>query len=71
MGLLTQPAVDRAGILAEFQLRKKAYSRKELLRKVAKFTESIEDNREIYILYIRSILEQSCVLFKKLPKDKF
>ena len=42
-------------------LVKKAYSRMELLRKVAEFTKSIEDKREIYILYIRSILEQSCV----------
>ena len=35
----------------------------ELLRKVAEFTKSIEDEREIYILYIRSILEQSCVVY--------
>ena len=35
----------------------------ELLRKVAEFTKSIDDKREIYILYIRSILEQSCVVW--------
>ena len=35
----------------------------ELLRKVAEFTNSIEDKREIYIKYIRSILEQSCVVW--------
>ena len=39
-----------------------AYSRMELLGKVAEFTESIEDKREIYILYIRGTLEQSCVV---------
>ena len=44
-------------------LVKKAYSRMELLRKVAEFTKSIDDKREIYILYIRSILEQSCVVW--------
>ena len=35
----------------------------ELLRKVAEFTKSIDDKKEIYILYIRSILEQSCVVW--------
>ena len=29
----------------------------------AEFTKSIEDKREIYILYIRSILEQSCLVW--------
>ena len=42
-------------------LGKKAYSRMELLKKIAEFTKWIEDKREIYILCIRSILEQSCV----------
>lgn len=44
-------------------LVKKAYSRMELLRKVAEFTKSIDDKREIYILYIRSILELSSVVW--------
>ena len=35
----------------------------ELLRKVAEFTKSMEDKKEIYILHIRSILEQSCVVW--------
>ena len=35
----------------------------ELLRKVAEFTASKEDKKDIYILYIRSILEQSCVVW--------
>ena len=35
----------------------------ELLRKVAEFTSSIEDKKTIYVLYIRSILEQSCVVW--------
>ena len=29
----------------------------------AAFTKSIEDKREIYIMYIRSILEQSCIVW--------
>ena len=48
----------------------------ELLRKLAEFTKLIEDKREIYILYISIILEQSCAVWhsslrqaiKKLPK---
>ena len=35
----------------------------ELLRNVAEFTKSMEDKRDIYIPYIRSILEQSCVVW--------
>ena len=45
-------------------LVKKAYSRMELLRKVAEFTKSIDDKREIYILYIRSILKHGINLRK-------
>ena len=44
-------------------LVKKAYSRMQLLRKVSEFTTSVEDKKEIYILYIRSILEQSSVVW--------
>ena len=44
-------------------LVKKAYKRMELLRKVAHFTVSKEEKRNIYVLYIRSILEQSCVVW--------
>ena len=44
-------------------LIKKANSRMELLRKVAEFTTSMEDKKDIYVLYIRSILEQSCVVW--------
>ena len=35
----------------------------ELLRKVANFSTSIDDKRIIYILYVRSILEQSSVVW--------
>ena len=35
----------------------------ELLRKVAEFTKSVEDKKEIYVLYIRSILEQSAIVW--------
>ena len=44
-------------------LVKKAYSRMELLRRAASFTTNIDDLKKIYILYIRSILEQSCVVW--------
>ena len=44
-------------------LVKKAYMRLELLRKVSEFSSSIDDKREIYILYIRSVLEQSSVVW--------
>ena len=44
-------------------LVKRANARLELLRKVASFTNSIEDKKSIYILYIRSILEQSSVVW--------
>ena len=44
-------------------LVKKANSRMELLRKVAEFSTSIDDKKNIYVLYIRSILEQSSVVW--------
>ena len=44
-------------------LVKRANSRLELLRKVASFGTSREEKKNIYILYIRSILEQSCVVW--------
>ena len=44
-------------------LVKKANVRMELLRKVASFTTSIEEKKNIYVLFIRSILEQSCVVW--------
>ena len=44
-------------------LVKKANLRLQLLRKVAEFSTSIEDKRTIYLLYVRSILEQSSVVW--------
>ena len=35
----------------------------ELLRKVAEFSSSMEDLKTIYTMYIRSILEQACVVW--------
>ena len=35
----------------------------ELLRKVASFGTSMDEKKNIYILYVRSILEQSCVVW--------
>ena len=42
---------------------KKANARMELLRKVASFTTNIEDLKNIYILFIRSLLEQSATVW--------
>ena len=36
----------------------------ELLRKLAEFTKLIEDKREKCKMYIRSILEESCVVWR-------
>ena len=44
-------------------LIKKAYMRMQILRKTAEFTNNINEKRTIYILYVRSILEQSCVVW--------
>lgn len=44
-------------------LVKKAYARMELLRKISAFTNSVEEKKHIYVLYIRSILEQSSVVW--------
>ena len=41
---------------------KRANMRMELLRKVASFGTNVEEKRNIYILFIRSVLEQSCVV---------
>ena len=42
---------------------KKANARMELLRRVASFGAKIEDLKNIYILFVRSQLEQSCVVW--------
>ena len=42
---------------------KKANARMELLRKVASFCDNLEDLKIIYILFIRSILEQSATVW--------
>ena len=45
------------------RLVKKANSRMELLRKVASFTTNIEELKNIYILFVRSLLEQSATVW--------
>ena len=42
---------------------KKANARMQLLRKVASFSTSAEDLKTIYILYVRSLLEQSATVW--------
>ena len=44
-------------------LVRKANTRMQLLRKCSTFTKDIEELKNIYIFFIRSILEQSCVLW--------
>ena len=42
---------------------KKANARMELLRRAASFSPSVEDLKDIYILFIRSILERSATVW--------
>ena len=42
---------------------KRANSRMELLRRISNFSAPMKDLVQIYITYIRSILEQSCVIW--------
>ena len=42
---------------------KKANARMQLLRKVATFTRDEEELKNIYVVFIQSILEQSCVVW--------
>ena len=44
-------------------LVKRAYARMELLRQVKNFTKSTKDRIQIYKTYIRSVVEQSCVVW--------
>ena len=44
-------------------LIKRANSRMELLRRISSFSAPLKDLVQIYITYIRSILEQSCVIW--------
>ena len=44
-------------------LVKKAYSRMELLRKVSEFCKSVQDRLHIYKTYVRSVVEQSSVVW--------
>ena len=50
------------------ELVKKAYSRMELLRKVASFTNSIPELRNIYMLYVRSMQRLLNGDMKRLPE---
>ena len=52
------------------RLVKKANKRMILLRKLAEFNAPIKDLIHIYILYIRSILEQSCVVWNSSLSEK-
>ena len=41
----------------------RAYSRMEILRQLTKFTKSRQEKLQIYKVYIRSVLEQSSVIW--------
>ena len=45
------------------EIVKKANRRLELLRKVSSFGASLSDLKNIYVLFIRSLLEQSCTVW--------
>ena len=45
------------------ELVKRAYVRMEMLRELSSYNPTIEDMKHIYILYIRSVWEQSCVVW--------
>ena len=49
---------------------KKSNARMELLRKVASFGTSEDELKNIYILYIRSLLEQSCTVWHSALTDE-
>ena len=51
-------------------LVKRAYACMELLRKISSFGTGREEKKDIYILYIRSILEQSCVVWHSSLTDE-
>ena len=51
-------------------LVKRANQRMEILRKVAGFCDSQQDLKEIYILFVRSILEQSAVVWHSSLTDE-
>ena len=54
------------------KLVKKGFQRMQLLNKAAKFTSKIQDLKKIYMTYIRSILEQSAVVWhSSLTKKKY
>ena len=42
---------------------KMAYSRMQLVRKIASFNVPMEDLKHIYIIFVRSLLEQSCTVW--------
>ena len=57
----TAPATP--GLLNTKHLVKRAYARMEILRQMSKFTKSVKDKNHIYKTYIRSVLEQSSVVW--------
>ena len=53
-------------------LVKKFNNRMQLLKKVASFSPPMDDLRHVYITFLRTFLEQNCVLWhSSLTKEKF
>ena len=61
MGVIISDNLSRDNNTSD--LVKRSNARMELLRKVAEFGTSIEEKKNIYMLYIRIILEQSSVVW--------
>ena len=45
------------------EIVKKSYQRMQLLNSAASFTSNIQDLRSIYLTYVRSVVEQSAVVW--------
>ena len=52
------------------ELIKKAYKRMQLLNYVASFTKSRQDLKHVYLTFIRSVLEQSAVVWHSSLTEK-
>ena len=52
------------------RLIKKANAKMNLLRKMAEFNAPMEDLKHIYVTFIRSILEHSCIVWNSSLSEK-
>ena len=52
------------------EIIKKANARMQLLRKIKSFNAALGDLKQIYIIFKRSLLEQSCTLWKSMLTEE-